>query len=253
MKKELSKSPHRYNLASAPSRLLSRLLDLIFFIFISIGLFYLIFNNESINSFPEWKMLVFCYLLVFLLQIFFIFIPFFFAGYSIFSWIFKIRIYSINLKTISSKKWIKNLDFIFLVQLFKREAFTIEFFSIILFLLGTSSMIFPNDFKMYLNNTINLNGQISINNPIEIVFSALFSIFALVQLLVILNVIVCSGKRTFIDHISNTVVIKMVDTSGSNEPKKNVNYKNGSVKYNLPGEISIDDICNDDLRAKDGK
>lgn len=246
-KKDITK--HRYNLASAPSRLFARALDIILLVTILVGIFFSIFWNETNFDFPNWKFFIFCLVVFVLFFIYFVLLPFFSGGYTLFSWIFKIRIYSTNLKTITTRKWLKNLDFVFFVQLLIREVLSFGLMTIMILLLGIMIFIVPIDVKQYLQNILKLEStNISESNPIQIIFSTFFSIIALIDVLLIFNVILFSGKRTFTDHISNTVVIKMIDVIGDKDPTMPLNYKvkKEKVKYNLPGEINVDDIFNED-------
>lgn len=71
------------------------------------------------------------------------------------------------------------------------------------------------------------------------ILTTLLSISSLVPLVMIINIIFTSKKRSINDHFSNTVVIKMIDVN-SDEPSKKGNYKqdkNVNIKYGLPGEI----------------
>lgn len=116
-------------------------------------------------------------------------------------------------------------------------------------MLGITSFISLPDVVEYLQNMLSFKAtNISETNPVQIIFSTFFSIIAIIDIILIFNVILFSGKRTFTDHISNTVVIKMVDVVGDKEPTMPLNYKNkkNKVKYNLPGELNIDDILKED-------
>lgn len=239
---------HRYNLASAISRIGSRFLDLLMLMLLNIGLFFAIFANETFASLPIWKFSLACFILSFTLFIYFIVVPFFSGGYTVFSAAVKIRIYSITLRTITSRKWLKQLDFVFLVQLMYREALNVGTYIIIFLVLGIVGFIFPDQTKLYIQkifNSIEINNQTDLNNNyVAIVFSSLFSIAAMANLLIIANVIMFNKKRSFTDHISNTVVIKMIDVIGGNDPQMPLNFKNKTrqIKYNLPGELDIDEI-----------
>ena len=242
--KNNDKTKHRYNLASALSRTSSRFLDLVFICLLNVGFYFSLFFNETFATFPIWKFATVCFLISLSLFIYFILVPFFSGGYTIFSAIFKIRIYTINLKTITTRKWFKNLEFVFFVQLLVREALSLLTYAVFFILLGIISFISPDLAKEYLKSLSNGTLSNSTTNYVQIVFSSLFSIAALLDVIIIVNVVLSSKKRSFADHISNTVVIKMVDVIGGKDPQMPLNYKNkeSKIKYNLPGELNIDDI-----------
>lgn len=239
-------SKNRYNLASATSRLFSRFFDMLLVILFIVGFYFLIFQNEEDFNFPIWKFFLFTLLIFLSFFIYFIIVPFFSAGYTLFSKIFKIRIYSITLKTITARKWLKQLDFLFFVQLITRELFTWGLFAIFTLLLGIISFAFPQLVKDFMKNALNsiYNSSEKNNNAIQIIFTTLYSIAAVVDIVLIFNIILTSGKRSFNDHISNTVVIKMVDVIGSHDKQSPLNFKDkkNNMKYNLPGEINFDEI-----------
>ncbi len=243
-----SSNKQKYNLASALSRISTRFLDLLVVILFATGLFFAIFKDEKIDTFPMWKFALITMIFGSLLLIYFIFVPFLSGGYTIFSKMFKIRIYSVNLKILTSRKRLKHLDFMFLSQLILRESITIVSYAIIFILLGILSLTTPELTREYIKNILNTEQIANSVNPIAIIFNSLFSVLMIVNSLIILNVIFFSRKRTFTDHISNTVVIKMVDVSGSDEPEVHLHYKNkkNKIKYNLPGEINIDDVIGDE-------
>lgn len=244
-----SNNKHRYNLASATSRLFSKFFDIVLVLLFNTGIYFIIFNNESNSDFPIWKFFVFCLSIFLSFFIYFIVIPFFSAGYTLFSKAFKIRIYSVTLRTITARKWLKHLDFVFFVQLIIREIFTWGLFAIITLLLGIISFIWPNEIREFLNDALKnvMNNSKNTSNPIEIIFTTLYSIAALVDFVLIMNIAIMSKKRSFNDHMSNTVVIKMVDVFGGKDPQMPLNTKNRkeNVKYNLPGEVNFDELLKD--------
>lgn len=239
---------HRYNLASAISRFATRFFDLLFVVSVNVGFYFLIFQLETFESFPIWKFSLILFLLSISLFLYFIILPFLTSGYTIFSKIFKIRIFSISLNIIKTKKWIKKLNFKFFIELLKRESLTLLTYVVICILLGATAFIFPSETKDYLKS-LSSSLQISQNesNPVTILFSTLFSLSALLDLCLIFNIALCNRRRSLMDQISNTVVIKMVDTISSSEPSMTLNLKNKSkkVNYNLPGEIDFDNLDNE--------
>jgi hypothetical protein len=70
------------------------------------------------------------------------------------------------------------------------------------------------------------------------IFQALYAISALLLLFAIVHMCICNGRRCFIDHISDTVVVKLVDTNGKDSnASKNVKTGRQRRNYGLPGEI----------------
>lgn len=246
------KTTYRYGLASACSRLFSKLFDLILIFLILIGVFYWIFNNEMIwinenvitSTIPSWKIFVFALVTCLLFFIYFIIIPFFFGGYTLFSKIFKIRIYSIYLKTFVNRKWLKNLDFRFFKQLLVRELFLWEINVIVFLLLGIFSFALSQETSDFIKALINFEvNPLSEVNIVTILFSTIFSVSSLITLFIIVNVIFTSKKRSFHDSISNTVVIKMTDVhSDEKRPSLSVKGNKSKVHYSFPGEVPIDSL-----------
>lgn len=244
------KTTYRYGLANASSRIFSKFFDLIFVFLILIGIFFLIFHNDTItkvddsyqSTIPSWKIFLFSLVTFVFFFIYFVIQPFFWGGYTLFSKAFKIRIYSIYLKTVVHSKWIKNLDFRFMKQLFIRELFLWEISAFIFLLLGIFAFIFEKDASNFINALINPNNVTKPTgiNVVTVLFSALFSVSSLITLFIIINVILTSKKRSFHDSISNTVVIKMTDVhSDEKRPTFNIKNKN-NIQYGFPGEVPVD-------------
>lgn len=246
MKIENKKATSRYNLASAITRLLSKFFDYVLVLGLLVGIAFLFFKNDIIG----WKFFIYSLLVFIFLFFYFCAIPFFASGYTFFSWLFKIRIYSILLKNLYFKKWLKNINWIFLLQLFKRELFLWVFPSLILIILGIITIsYYPNSdatsffISLYNKDTY----EILDNDVIKIVSSimtTLWSVSSIFSLIVVINIIFTSKKRSLNDYFSNTVVIKMIDVN-SDDPSKKMNYKNNgsvNIKYGLPGEIVPDAI-----------
>lgn len=232
----------RYNLANALSRLFSRFFDLLIIINIIIGIYFALFYN--VQEIYGWKIFVFSLIISFLFFVQFIIIPFFTNGYTLFSKIFKLKIYSVLLKNIFySKKKIK-YDLKFFLQLLKRELF-LWMIPIVLFLifgffcLESANVDISKKLYSIITNQIK-NDFIIISGFVILSF---VSVSLICPLGLIINIIVMSRKRTLHDYFSNTVVIKMIDVNGD-DPKNNKNVKQikPSLKYGLPGEISAETI-----------
>lgn len=246
------KTTFRYGLASAWNRLFSKLFDLILLFLILIGIFYWIFNDEMIlmtdnvliSTIPSWKIFVFSLITFLIFFIYFIIIPFLFGGYTLFSKIFKIRIYSVYLKTVVYRKWVKNLDFRFIKQLLIRELFLWEINAIIFLFLGIFAFALSQETSDFIKALIVFDGNFSSEvNTVTILFSALFSVSCLITLFIIVNVIFTSRKRSFHDSISNTVVIKMTDVhSDEKRPTLSIKNNKSKVQYSFPGEMPADSL-----------
>jgi hypothetical protein len=77
-----------------------------------------------------------------------------------------------------------------------------------------------------------------INHGETAIFQAFYLIGAFLLIFVIIHMCINNKRRCFIDHISDTVVIKLVDIS-SDKSNTSANAKIGKRKrnYGLPGEI----------------
>ncbi|EGZ31024.1 RDD family protein [Malacoplasma iowae] len=246
MKIENKKATSRYNLASATSRLFSKFFDYVLVVGLVVGLAFLFFKNEIIG----WKFLVYSILVFLTLFLYFCIVPFIFSGYTFFSWLFKIRCYSVLLKNLYVKKWLKNINWVFLLQLFKRELFLWVLPSFILIIVGIITVsYYPNtDATPFFLSLYNTNSYANLDNTsikiISSIMTTLWSISSIISLVIVINIIFTSKKRSLNDYFSNTVIIKMIDVN-SDDPSKKMNYKNNSgvnIKYGLPGEIVPDAI-----------
>lgn len=260
----------RYNLASALSRTFTRLLDLIFVLLILIAIFFAIFSkyldykfstvngSNSIYSIESWRIFLFSFCVFIMFFSYFVFLPFMTQGYTLFSKLFKIRIFSTSLKLINEKRKIfKNLHFLFFAQLFIRELLTTILMSFVIMVIGVVSFFDKKDVIDFLlmQTIVNNVSNEATTNVVTIIFQALFTCIGLINIVLIINVAFTSRKRSFTDHISSTVVIKMVEVF-SDEKNNNLNYKNKkqqTIKYNLPGEINPNEIFTKEMRVNNGK
>lgn len=238
-----SKNNARYNLASSWSRIFSKLFDLLTIILILIGFFFLLFFKQT--EIPGWKVLVFSWIIFLLFFIWFIIIPFFTNGYTLFSFVFKIRIYSTLLKKIyvNKKYKFKNLDFRFLLSLLKRELFLWEINSILFIIFGFICLKFDKDVLVFIEEILNKKIDLSFLNVLAVIVISLIWVNNLPTVVIVFNIIFKNRKRTLHDYFSNTVVIKMIDVS-SDKDNANNNFKSSKVNimYGLPGEISDEAI-----------
>ncbi|MDE6082772.1 MAG: hypothetical protein K2F52_02720, partial [Malacoplasma sp.] len=173
-------------------------------------------------------------------------------GYTIFSKVFKIRIYSTSLKIVNeNKKFFKNLHWLFFTQLIIRESLTCLLVITITLILGIVSFFAKNQVIAFLLNST--NSETDTTNVVEIVFQSFYTIVAILEFVLILNVAFTNKKRSFTDNISNTVVVKMVEVF-SDDKNGVLNLKNKKkpiIKYNLPGEIDTSEIF-DEGNSKNG-
>lgn len=251
-----TKDKKRYNLASAFSRSIVRFLDLLLVFIFLIAIFFSFFsstisadlskgNYEDIES---WKIFLFTFVIFISFFLYFIIVPFLTKGYTIFSSVFKIRIYSVSLQIVNEKRKIfKNIHFLFFVQLFIRELFVwfVSVFAILV--LGIISFFDKKDVLDFILKFTTTTAE-DLSNPVSLAFSSIFTITALINLCLIFNVALCNRKKSFTDHISNTVVVKMVETysKDKNGVLNLKEKKKPNIKYNLPGEIiNPDEIFNE--------
>ncbi|MDE6894424.1 MAG: RDD family protein [Malacoplasma sp.] len=243
----------KYNLASAISRTFARFFDLIFTFLIIIAFFFVIFSNliqtnflsnneQNWNLIESWQIFLFTLVIFLTIFIYFIVVPFLCKGYTIFSKVFKIRIYSTSLKIVSeNRKFFKNLHWLFFVQLIIRESLTCLVMIVITLILGIVSFFAKSQVIAFL---LNVNNEPNTTNVVEIVFQSFYTIAAILEFVLILNVAFTNKRRSFTDNISNTVVVKMVEVF-SDDKNGVLNLKNKKkpiIKYNLPGEIDTSEI-----------
>lgn len=257
MENKVVKDKKRYNLASALSRTIVRFLDLLVIIIFLVVIFFSFFSSLFLNDLQDqntfyniesWKIFLFTLVIFLSFFIYFIIVPFLTKGYTLFSWVFKIRIYSVSLQIVNEKRKIfKNIHFLFFVQIFIREIFVwfVTMFSILV--LGVISFFDKKDVINFITRFVGSQEE-NLSNPISIIFSSIFTITALIDLGLIFNVALTSKKKSFTDYISNTVVVKMVETfsSDKNGVLNLKEKKKPKIKYNLPGEIiNPDEIFNE--------
>ncbi|MCF0217437.1 MAG: RDD family protein [Malacoplasma sp.] len=245
----LDKSKKKYGLASAPVRIFCRLFDLILNLLIVVGLFFAIFYTTQtpvINFYTDvepWRIFLFTLLIFILFFVYFVVLPFFTKGYTLFSKFFKIRIFSTSLQIENeSKKFLSKFNFRFLKELLIRETFTFFIFTTITLVLGFVSFFDKQKVIEFLLSFLNskLNNQPNSQNVVATAFGTFYAIATLIDILIIINICFTSRRRAFIDFISNTVVVKMIEVFDDDKSSV-LNFKNknkSTIKYNLPGEIN---------------
>jgi hypothetical protein len=101
-----------------------------------------------------------------------------------------------------------------------------------------------NDASIFLKNILLQTSQSNDKQIGVIIFQALYLVSACILLFVIIHMFINNKRRCLIDHISDTVMIKLVDINGKDS---NLSSNNKIIKhkrnYGLPGEIvaSIED------------
>jgi hypothetical protein len=89
-------------------------------------------------------------------------------------------------------------------------------------------------------NSLTLNGvdAASKETAAVAIFHSLYAIGFLSLIFVIVHMCIYNKRRSFIDHISDTVVIKLIDiSSNDSNPSANTKPSRKRRNYGLPGEI----------------
>jgi hypothetical protein len=95
----------------------------------------------------------------------------------------------------------------------------------------------PNDAHIFLTQ-LTLASNEKTNQATIAIFQVLYAIATLLLIFVIIHMCINNKRRCFIDHISDTVVIKLIDVSGSDlQPTANPKTSKSRRNYGLPGEI----------------
>lgn len=230
----------RFNLAKAYQRFFARLFDFIFLGLIIIGLFFAVFTTSRIYG---WQVFLISIIIFVCLFIYFIIIPLFFNGYTLFKKIFKIKTHNILLKTIAKKKikFLNNFDFKFLFFLFKKELLIWFLWSMVFIVFGVICISLGEKAHEFIIDFLNTKSSPASSTKIySSVFVTIFCILFILDTFLLINLFINSGKRCFNDNISNTIVIKMIDVNSS-DIDSNLNKivtQSKKIKYKLPGEIS---------------
>jgi hypothetical protein len=95
-----------------------------------------------------------------------------------------------------------------------------------------------NDANNFLNSLLLHDSNDKTNYVTTTMLQVMYAISALLLIFVIIHMCINNKRRCFIDHISDTVVIKLIDIAGK-DSNHSVNAKVGRRKrnYGLPGEI----------------
>lgn len=221
----------RYLLAKASNRILSRIIDSIIVVSICVGIGILIIIGDTnglkkANDLHDhWRYLLITLVTAICFFCYFIILPFLWHGKTLGMALLKLRIYNL----IQTKS--------FFINLIKREFFLWMICIVANIILGvalTSSKDVTSMFDAFFKfNNSNQQVIIAIVQAIQMI-GIIFIIF------VIIHMCVFNRRRCFIDHISDTCVIKFVDVNSkeANESLNAINKQKGPQrKYRLPGEI----------------
>lgn len=223
-----------YPLAKAWIRFLTRFLDTVFTLFISIGLYYLVkfINNDNLEF---GKIALITVILVWVLMIiYYLIIPYFTKGYTLFRWVFKIKL--IELISLQKYFW----------HLIMHELFLWMHFLLLtlIYVIITISQPLENQ-QIFFLDLFNLSGSISANQNIAaIIFKVLYSICAIVSIIFLVFSFINSGKRNLQDLISWTAMIAINKPTPQNKNKNINNSWSTTKKFNLPGVIDLSNIDN---------
>lgn len=227
-----------YPLAKAWIRFLTRFLDTAFTLLISIGLYYLVrFINN--NDFEFGRIALITVILMLLLMIiYYLIIPYFTKGYTLFRWVFKIKL----IELISLQKYFWHL---ILHELFLWIHFMIL---TLIYVIITITQPLDNQQTFFLD-LFNLSNSASANqNIVAIIFKVFYSLCAVVSIIFLVFSFINSGKRNLQDLMSWTAMIAINKPTPQNK-NKNINNSWGAPrKFNLPGVMDLSDI--DKIKSK---
>lgn len=221
----------RYLLAKASNRIFSRVIDTLIIVSICVGISILIIIGDSEglksanNLHDHWRYLVITLITTILFFCYFIVLPFFWNGRTLGMALLKLKIYNL----IQTKN--------FFLNLIKREFFLWMICIVANIVLGFGLInsnpkdIFDAFFKF----------QNSQQQIIVVIVQAIQMIGIIIIIFVIIHMCIFNRRRCFIDHVSDTCVIKFVDVNSkeANDALNAIRKNQGPQRrYRLPGEIS---------------
>lgn len=223
-----------YPLAKAWIRFLTRFLDTVFTLFISIGLYYLVkFINNNDLEFGKIALITII-LVFFLMIIYYLIIPYFTKGYTLFRWVFKIKL----IELISLQKYFWHL---ILHELFLWIHFL---FLTLIYVIITIAQPLENQQTFFLDLFSLSNNASENQNIAAIIFKVFYSVCAIVSIIFLVFSFINSGKRNLQDLMSWTAMIAVNKPTPQNKNKNINNSWNATKKFNLPGVIDLSDIDN---------
>ncbi len=250
----------KYFLAKSWKRILARFFDLLLLSGIIVA-FYAIFffiNKKDyldVNLFLGWTFVVWI-----INTIYFILIPFFFKGRTLFLLAFGLRYVDLKLndyyfsnkiylyKLKHQEKSVKdNRDKInYFINLIRREITTSQVFSYILIILGITACSLgqeqgENFIKYLVALILNANDKDIYNNAyysaqFASVYIGLYSILSFWIIVIFINTIINSESRNIIDKISGVITIDL-KSNGEDSSKNTKQQSKIQKQYELPGEI----------------
>ncbi|MDR0675065.1 MAG: RDD family protein [Mycoplasmataceae bacterium] len=223
----------RYALAKASNRIFARILDAAIVLILSFGVAIIIVVTDkagikaALNLQQTWRYLLMSLISTIIFVFYFLLLPYLTKGKTIAFFMFKLRIYNL----IPTKN--------FFINLVKREFFlwiVVVFANLVLGI--TLCTMSSNDAADFLKRLMQSDDNAKTSQASVVIFQVLYAIGAILLLFVVIHMCINNKRRCFIDHISDTVVIKLVDIS-SNESNSSSNTKIGGRRrnYGLPGEI----------------
>lgn len=224
----------KYNLATATRRIGARILDFIFVSIISIAIvlalvLWIVINKNDYNATLFTGMLTLSIILSFILWFgYFIIIPFFFKGYTLFKKALKIKTHEL----IDSKK--------FFLHLIKKELFIWIPFYLILFIFSLVLFKYQDPMNI-INSLILFQLKKPSNNEQTIlltIFQFLFILSFVPVFIISIHIMFNSKKRALHDFYSDTCVVYTVPVI--DEPIKSFNKK--KINVNLPGIIDENEL-----------
>ncbi|MDR3330007.1 MAG: RDD family protein [Mycoplasmataceae bacterium] len=222
----------RYALAKAWNRIFARAIDTLLLTLVISAIAILIIYTDAaglsgaFDLTDKWRYFLIGLESCMLMFFYFLIIPLWTKGRTLGLFIFKLKIYNL----IPTRN--------FFINLIKREFFLWIILALTNLALGITLWVMknPTDFlKALLLQTTTDDSKTKLSAGI---FQTLWGISGVFLVIVIIHMCIFNKRRCFIDHISDTVVIKLVDIS-SNDPNASANAKMVKNKrnYGLPGEI----------------
>ena len=233
----------RFPLASAGIRLASRFLDMLLISTLGIGFGFLIictdpqfaWSNDPMYISESWRYFLVSFIFATICILYFIILPKFWKGQTLFKKIFKIRFYS--LLPLKNEFWL----------IFKHDLFIWVFLVFVILTLGTTLMFLGADKASELISYFGLIGTTSATEGVNdlglyicsIIFDSLYAILGIIILGMIIAMFVKNKKPALQDKFSDLIVIKLSPTSTDTpNTSKNVKPAKKKINYGLPGEIS---------------
>lgn len=227
---ELNNQKMLYPLTTPLVRFIVRLLDAIITGIIS----FIIYKLVSLTKNFDITILLTIILSYGVFAIYYLIIPYLTKGYTLFRYIFKIKL----IELINIRKY--------LVHLVVHDLFIWIHFSTLTLIYVIIVVNLPQNHHQLLQNLFNSQSSFEV---INVVFRILYSLAAIVSIAFLVYSFLRKGKRNLQDLMSWTAVISLSRPTPENiDAKLNLNGWNPKPKYHLPGEIdatALRDISKD--------